>query len=59
MKDLALLTRYPYAAGVIGVMWLGVAIVASARPDIHLEALLFALCVATIIIVIVGFRRTQ
>ena len=49
--------RYPYAAGIIAVMWIGTAIFAYLKPDVPLEFLVGSLAVSTIIIAITGRRK--
>lgn len=49
--------RYPYAAGIIAVMWIGTAIFAYLKPDVPLEFLVGSLAVSTIIIAITGLSE--
>lgn len=59
MKDATLLTRYPYAAIIIAVMWIGVALIASIRHDIPLEGILSLVAIATLIVAIIGFSPAK
>lgn len=59
MKDVVLLTRYPYAAVVIAVMWLGVALIASIRSDLPLEMTLLLLAGATLVVAAIGFSTVK
>lgn len=59
MKDAVLLTRYPYTAAVIAIIWLGVAIVAIVRGDVVLEIVLGLLALATLIVAAVGFSAPK
>lgn len=51
--------RYPYAAGIITVMWIGTAIFAYLKPDVSLEFLVGSLAVSTIIIAITGLSEAR
>ena len=51
--------RYPYAVGIIAVMWIGTAIFAYLKPDVPLEFLVGSLAVSTIIIAITGLSEAR
>ena len=51
--------RYPYASGIIAVMWIGTAIFAYLKPDVPLEFLVGCLAVSTIIIAIIGLSEAR
>ena len=59
MKDVILLTRYPYTAVIIAVMWIGVALIGAIRGDVALEIILVLLAVATLVIAKIGFSTTK
>ncbi len=59
MKDVILLTRYPYTAVIIAVMWLGVALIASIRHDLPLEMTLLLLAGATLVVAAIGFSTAK
>ena len=51
--------RYPYAAGIIAVMWIGTAFFAYLKPDVPLDVLVGSLAVSTIIIAITGLSEAR
>jgi len=51
--------RYPYAAGIIAVMWIGTAFFAYLKPDVPLEFLVGSLAISTIIIAITGLSEAR
>ncbi len=51
--------RYPYAAGIIAVMWIGTAFFAYLKSDVPLEFLVGSLAVSTIIIAITGLSEAR
>lgn len=55
MRDWLLQLRYPYTAGVIGVMWLGSAAVAIVRPETPAAVVVVLVAAATLLVAAVGF----
>ena len=60
LKEILLQVRYPYTAGVIAMIWIGLAVLASIRPaGLMLEVLIGVGCVFTIIIAAIGFSSPK
>lgn len=53
MRDWVVQLRYPYAAGVVVVMWLGTALFIYIAPELSVEAVTLA-AAATLIVVALG-----
>ncbi len=58
LKNLMLHIKYPYTALIISVMWIGMAIIISKQPD-HLETLVFATAICTLIVAGIGFKSPK
>jgi len=56
IKDLILLTKYPSVAGIIIVIWAGLAALVLIYPDFPLIKALITSIVASVIIAYFGFR---
>jgi hypothetical protein len=50
-------TAYPYAAGVIAIVWLGSAVLLQASDSLSFDAVLTVNALVTLIIALIGFRR--
>ncbi len=59
MKDVVLQIRYPYAAGIIAVVWVGLALIALLKPDVNLELIVGLAAVTSTIIALVGFSAPK
>ncbi|MCL2038085.1 hypothetical protein FWG95_03765 [Candidatus Saccharibacteria bacterium] len=59
LKEILLQIRYPYTAGIIAIMWIGIAILASMRDQLELELLIGVAAVFTIIIAAIGFSSPK
>ena len=59
MKNLILMTRYPYAALIIAVMWASTALIGFIRQDTVIEGMLLLLSFATIIVALIGFSPAK
>lgn len=59
IRDLLLFIKYPYAAGIIGTMWLGTASVVAIDRDLPVVDMIIICMVATVIIALIGFRGKQ
>lgn len=51
--------RYPYTAGIIAVIWIGSAIFAWLRPEVHPELFVGGAGIATLIIASIGFSARR
>ena len=59
MKGVVFMTRYPYTASIIAVMWVGTAVVSLIRQNIPIEGLLLLLALATLIVAFIGFSPAK
>jgi hypothetical protein len=59
LKEILLQIRYPYTAGIIAEMWIGLALLASIRVDLELEILICVAAVFTIIVAAIGFSSPK
>jgi hypothetical protein len=59
LRSALLQIRYPYTAGIIAVMWIGLALLASVRDDLWLEALIAVAALFSIIVALVGFSSPK
>ncbi len=50
-------TSYPYAAGIIAIVWLGSVILLKLDNGMALGGVLFLNVVVTLVVAIIGFRR--
>lgn len=58
IKSMMLHIKYPYTALVISVMWIGMAIIIARQPE-HLEILIGATSVCTLIVAGIGFKSPR
>lgn len=58
-REILLQLRYPYTAGIIAVMWIGLALLAQARENLSIEILIAVAAVFTIIIAAIGFNSPK
>jgi hypothetical protein len=56
MKEFLLFIKYPYTAGVIGIVWLGSAALLAIDPALPFIRIVFINMVLSILISIFGFR---
>jgi hypothetical protein len=59
LKEILLQIRYPYTAGIIALMWIGLALLANLREQLELELLIGVAAVFTIIIAAIGFSSPK
>lgn len=59
MRDWLMQVRYPYTAGVIGVIWLGTALFSLSVEDVPIELLVIMSAFATLIVAAVGFASKR
>jgi len=58
IKNVMIHVKYPYAAFVIAIMWIGMAIIIPYQKD-NLEILIATTSIATLIIAMIGFRSVK
>ncbi|MDE5540022.1 MAG: hypothetical protein K2J20_06005 [Bacilli bacterium] len=51
--------RYPYAALIIAIMWIGMAIIIVNQENPQTETLIIATCICTLIIAFTGFKSPK
>jgi hypothetical protein len=56
MKDFLLFVRHPYAAGIIGIIWIGSTIMFAIQPALPVVTIVTVNMVASFIIAAIGFR---
>ena len=56
LKEFILFIKYPYTAGVIGIIWLGSAALLAIESDLSLVAVVSLNMIASILIASFGFR---
>lgn len=59
LKEFMLFIKYPYTAGVIGIIWLGSAALIAINGDLPLVTIVCINMVASIVIAGFGFRGKQ
>ena len=59
MKNLVLHVRYPYAAAIIAVMWLGMAVIIGLQQSPDVELLLTTAAIGSLVIALVGFTAPK
>jgi hypothetical protein len=59
IKEWVLQVRYPYAAAVIAIMWVGTAIFVFLSPPVPLEPIIGLLSLATLFVAVVGFTSPK
>ncbi|MCL2280685.1 hypothetical protein FWC31_02260 [Candidatus Saccharibacteria bacterium] len=60
LKEILLQVRYPYTAGVIAIIWIGLAALATIRTDgLMLEVLISVGSVFSIIVAAIGFNSPK
>lgn len=59
LREIIMQLRYPYTAGVIAVMWIGVAILGNIRQDLQLESVIGIAAVMTLIVAQLGFSSVK
>lgn len=55
LKEWVIQLRYPYTAGVIATMWIGIALLAIIRPEVSAQVLISMTALATLIVAFIGF----
>ncbi len=58
IKNIILHIRYPYTAFVIAVMWICMAIIIS-RQESHIDILVMATSICTLLVAWIGFRSPK
>jgi hypothetical protein len=58
-KDVIMQLRYPYTAGVIAVMWIGMAILGNIRDDLQIETVISVAAVLTLVVASIGFSSVK
>lgn len=58
-KSLLAHIKYPYTAGIIAVMWVGMAIILGLSGGANFEVLLVATAVVSLIIAVIGFSSPK
>lgn len=56
LKEFVLFIKYPYTAGVIGIIWLGSAAFLAIDESVSLVSIIFINMIASIVIATFGFR---
>lgn len=56
IKDFMLFIKYPYTAGVIGIIWLGSAALLAINENLPLVAIVILDMLASVVIAAFGFR---
>ena len=56
-KMIIFATSYPYAAGIIAIIWLGSVILIGLGGSLPLGPVLFINVIVTLVVAIIGFRR--
>lgn len=56
LKEFVLFIKYPYTAGVIGIIWLGSAALLAIDKDLSLVAIVCINMIASVVIAGFGFR---
>lgn len=56
LKEFILFIKYPYTAGVIGIIWLGSAALLAIDEDLSLVAIVCVNMIASVVIAGFGFR---
>ena len=59
LREVIMQLRYPYTAGVIAVMWIGVAIMGNIRQDLQLETVIGVAAIMTLIVASIGFSSVK
>ncbi len=59
LKEFLLFIKYPYTAGVIGIIWLGSAALLAINPELPLVGIVCINMIVSIIIAGFGFRGRQ
>lgn len=55
-KDFILFIKYPYTAGVIGIVWISTAILFGIDKDLPVLKIIIINCVVTYLVALIGFR---
>ncbi len=56
MNEVFLFVRHPYAAGIIGIIWIGSTMLYAIEPDLPVVSMATINMVASFIVAAIGFR---
>lgn len=59
LKEFMLFIKYPYTAGVIGIIWLGSAALLAINPELPIVGIVCINMISSVIIAGFGFRGKQ
>lgn len=59
LKEFLLFIKYPYTAGIIGIIWLGSAALLAIDDDLSLAKIVMINMIASVVIAGFGFRGKQ
>lgn len=59
LKSWVAQVRYPYSAGILAIVWIGSAIIATITPNLSVILLLTSLIVMSLAIAIIGFAPSR
>jgi hypothetical protein len=59
LKDIIPFVRYPYTAGIVGIIWLGTAVLVACDSDAQVILMLALSVSATIVVALMGFSSSR